>query len=222
MRKHEHSRIQINLTQNNETMTVPADEAAEYINISLPALLTRTNRYSSFTTDDGITVSRVVPPGTRTGTTIKSAATGHIWPSIKAFCKTFGLNAAEVEQEIRIKQMLEHDGHTYFAPDYKEIHRTRTSNKTNYGNMSDVEAEPTTHLESTEESALTQQQIIETIDYEVNKTIQQLTTEERCEALLQELIIERARNKDYKGTAQALKAVQVLTAKDYTTEVRMS
>jgi len=207
--KKEHSTIEIILTENGYDNTLWADEAAAYLGISLCALLTRTNRYPEFTTKNGIKVRRAIPPHEKAGTMIKRAADGKTWLSIKAVAKELGLKPSDIELEIRKHQLFVHQGRTYFAPDYKELHRNRLNSNASYNDVSEYQTEPT---ESLEHQSPTQQEVIETIDYEVNKKIQeQLSTEERCEALLQELTIERTRNKDYKGAAKALKALDILT-----------
>ena len=200
----------------------PIEEASRILELDVGYLLRKSSK-GPFKVS-GILVERLTPVKKKSGTRIHRIEDDTEWNTIKECSADIGAHPASIAAWIRAQQKFEFNGNHYEALNYKPIHHIHTKPKRKVKNVETVKDTKLQSLGSipVDDSTLTQQQIIETIDYEVNKTIQQLTTEERCEALLQELIIERARNKDYKGTAQALKAVQVLTAKDYTTEVRMS
>lgn len=160
----------------------------------------------------GITVERITPLKKKPGTEIVRDD-GVRWSRIKDCAAATGLKAPSIAAWIRAKQCFDFDGHHYKAVNYKPIHRNFVGKRKRVG----IEVLNTENLQAlspvpTDSGSPSQQEVIETIDYEVNKKIQeQLSTEEKCEALLQELTIERTRNKDYKGAAKALKALDILT-----------
>lgn len=189
--------------------TMKAEEAAEYVGLELDYFVCKSSK-GPFEAK-GYEITRITPVIKRRGTKIVRDD-GTEWSTIKECASAEGIKPDQVAVWIRAKQCFDFNGHHYTAPEYKVIKHVHTKPKRMYmlKTLDDTERQSLGSV-PVESTGLTQQQILETLDYEVKEVANQLSTEEKCIQLLQQLVRERMDNKKYTGAKQVLNALIMLT-----------
>jgi hypothetical protein len=189
----------------------PIEQAAKILELDAGYLLRKSSK-GPFKVS-GILVERLTPLKKKSGTRIHRIEDDTEWNTIKECSAEIGAHPASIAAWIRAQQKFEFNGYHYEALNYKPIHHVHTKPKRKVQN---VETVSNTELQSlgsvpVESTGLTQQQILETLEYEVKEVANQLSTEEKCIQLLQQLVRERMDNKKYTSAKQVLNALIMLT-----------
>lgn len=164
----------------------------------------------------GITVERITPLKKKPGTEIVRDD-GARWSRIKDCAAATGLKAPSIAAWIRAKQCFDFDGHHYEAVNYKPIHRTFAGKRKRVGievlNTDNLQAlNPVPTDSGSPSPAVSNSEIAETVDYEVNKTLQQqLSTEQECFTILKKLAIERIQKGVYDKASKVISALTLLS-----------
>ena len=164
----------------------------------------------------GITVERITPLKKKPGTEIVRDD-GKRWNRIKDCAAETGLKAPSIAAWIRAKQCFDFDGHHYEAVNYKPIHRNFISKRKRVGievlNTDNLQAlNPVPTDPGSPSPAVSNSEIAETVDYEVNKTLQQqLSTEQECFKILKKLAIERIQKGVYDKASKVISALTLLS-----------
>lgn len=189
----------------NELMTT--GEAAEFLEITKSQVISNLSRNNGSFDYNGFVIKRITPQRHRTGTKIVSASVPHQeWPSISVFCKAFNLKPSQVEAAIKAEQKVLVNGHTYFAPDYKELHRT-----SNTGRASKLKLDNKIKQDKQSIEVPKQSDVGNMIKEAVEQKVKQLTTEQQCFEMLQKLAIERIKNTEYDKASKVLNALNLLS-----------
>ena len=164
----------------------------------------------------GITVERITPIKKMPGTEIVRDD-GKRWSTIKDCAVDIGLKAPSIGAWIRAKQYFDFDGHRYEAVNYKPIHHNFVSKRKRIGievlktdNLQALNPVPTDSGSPSPE--VSNSEIAETVDYEVNKTLQQqLSIEQECFTILKKLAIERIQKGVYDKASKVISALTLLS-----------
>lgn len=164
----------------------------------------------------GITVERITPVMKMTGTEI-ARDDGKKWSTIKDCAAETGLKAPSIAAWIRAKQCFDFDGHHYEAVNYKPIHRTFAGKRKRVGievlkndNLQALNPVPTDS--GSPSPAVSDSEIAETVNYEVNKELQkQLSVEQECFTILKKLAIERIQKGVYDKASKVISALTLLS-----------
>lgn len=194
-----------------EPLVLPIEDAAQLTGLDVDYLLRKSSK-GPFEVNDDVTIERITPVIKRRGTKIVRDD-GKEWNTIKECAAEIGAQPASIAAWIRAKQCFDFNGHHYEAVNYKTIHHVHTKPKRKVKNVKMVNNTALQSLGSVpvESTGLTQQQILETLEYEVKEVANQLSTEERCIQLLQQLVKERMDSKKYTSAKQVLNALITLT-----------
>ena len=194
---------------NDEPCTLTAEQAAEYVGLELDYFICKSSK-GRFEANN-YEITRITPIIKRRGTKIVRDD-GKEWSTIKECANDEGIKPDQVAVWIRAKQCFDFNGHHYTAPEYKVIKHVHTKPKRMYMlktlNDTELQSLGSVPVESTD---LTQQQILETLDYEVKEVANQLSTEEKCIQLLQQLVKERLDKTEYNKASKVLNALITLT-----------
>lgn len=164
----------------------------------------------------GITVERITPLKKKLGTEIVRDD-GVRWSRIKDCAADIGLKAPSIAAWIRAKQCFDFDGHHYEAVNYKPIHRNFAGKRKRVGievlNTDNLQAlNPIPTDSGSPSPAVSDSAIAETVDYEVNKELQQqLSTEQECFTILKKLAIERIQKGVYDKASKVISALTLLS-----------
>lgn len=164
----------------------------------------------------GIMVERITPVMKMAGTEI-ARDDGKRWSTIKDCAAETGLKAQSIAAWIRAKQCFDFDGHHYEAVNYKPIHRNFVSKRKRVGievlktdNSQALNPVPTDS--GSPSPVVSDSEIAETVNYEVNKELQrQLSTEQECFNILKKLAIERIQKGVYDKASKVISALTLLS-----------
>lgn len=195
------SRLKIMVSVDNEVMAM--NEAAEFLELTKGQLLGNLSRNNNSFKYKGFTVKRLTPEQHRNGTRIICAKTRKEWPSIKVFCKAFNLNQNQVEAAIKTDQRVEVNGNTYFAPDYKVIHRASPKDRAKCIKIDDK-------VKQTLQSIEVPKQLKAQSQPQVQKEVAELSAEVRAIKALRELAIDKIKQAAYDKVAIVIQALQLL------------
>ena len=164
----------------------------------------------------GITVERLTPLVKKPGTEIVRDD-GKKWSTIKDCAAETGLKAPSIAAWIRAKQCFDFDGHHYEAVNYKPIHHTFAGKRKRVGievlNTDNLQAlNPVPTDSGSPSPAVSDSEIAETVNYEVNKELQkQLSIEQECFTILKKLAIERIQKGVYDKASKVISALTLLS-----------
>ena len=195
-----------------EPLILPIEDAAQLTGLDVGYLLRKSSK-GLFEVNDDMTIERITPVSKRSGTKIHRIEDDTEWNTIKECSAEIGAHPASIAAWIRAQQKFEFNGQHYEALNYKPIHHVHTKPKRKVKNVKMVND---TELQSigsvpVESTGLTQEQILETLEYEVKEVANQLSTEEKCIQLLRQLVNERTKNNRYTDAKKVLNALIMLT-----------
>ena len=195
-----------------EPLVLPIEDAAQLTGLDVGYLLRKSSK-GSFEVNDDMTIERLTPVSKRCGTKIHRIEDDTEWNTIKECAAEIGAHPASIAAWIRAQQKFEFNGYHYEAVNYKTIHHVHTKPKRKVKNVKMVNDTEFQSLGSVpvESTGLTQQQILETLEYEVKEVANQLSTEEKCIQLLQQLVKERLDKTEYNKASKVLNALITLT-----------
>ena len=205
-------RKQIHFSLDNEQFVAAA--AADLLGLDVGYLIRQSSK-GPFKYQ-GITVERLTPLVKKPGTEIVRDD-GKKWSTIKDCAAETGLKAPSIAAWIRAKQCFDFDGHHYEAVNYKPIHHTFAGKRKRVGievlNTDNLQAlNPVPTDSGSPSPAVSDSEIAETVNYEVNKELQkQLSIEQECFTILKKLAIERIQKGVYDKASKVISALTLLS-----------
>lgn len=201
------SRQTIYVNIDNEVLTL--DDAASLLGCEHNRLLNLLNgNEDGFGWQGFKCIKRVGKMGTRRGTVIIRASDHRRWDSIKAVVKELGINKQHAEDAIRKEQKFEFDGNTYFAPSY--VKRTRVLSKPMNKKADIIKLGTQSETKTLDRQPEAKQNVGKMIKEAVEQKVKEITTEQKCFKMLQELAIERIKNTEYDKASKVLNALALL------------
>lgn len=205
-------RKQIQFSLDNEQFVAAA--AADLLGLDVGYLIRQSSK-GPFKYQ-GITVERLTPLVKKPGTEIVRDD-GKKWSTIKDCAAETGLKAPSIAAWIRAKQCFDFDGHHYEAVNYKPIHHTFAGKRKRVGievlNTDNLQAlNPVPTDSGSPSPAVSDSEIAETVNYEVNTELQkQLSIEQECFTILKKLAIERIQKGVYDKASKVISALTLLS-----------
>jgi len=175
----------------------PVQKVAELMEVSVEAIVSKSAKEPHFKYE-GISFKRITPVLKKRGTRIVRDD-GREWNTIKECGIAIGVDPNSLAIKIREKQQFEYEGHLYTAPDYKPIHHKCTTRSKKL-KIEKVIEQPVLKYLSDEP----------TITKSVKQEISESSTADKCVNLLNELAIERIKEKAYDKVSKVIDALKLL------------